>query len=65
MPRLLADITPLRKSPPFRRLWVGTTLSALGGGLTRYAGPLQVFQLTHSSFAVGLIGLAMVRRRRK
>jgi MFS family permease len=57
MPRLLADITPLRKSPPFRRLWVGTTLSALGGGLTRYAVALQVFQLTHSSFAVGLIGL--------
>jgi MFS family permease len=58
--RLLADVAPLRESPAFRRLWTGTTLSTIGGGLTRYAIPLQIFQLTRSSFAVGLAGLFMM-----
>jgi MFS family permease len=56
--RLLADIGPLRRSPAFRRLWATTTLSSVGGALTSFAVMLQVFQLTHSSFAVGLVGLA-------
>jgi hypothetical protein len=51
--RLLADIEPLRQSPAFRRLWAGTTLSSVGGALTYFALSLQVFRLTHSSFAVG------------
>jgi MFS family permease len=56
--RLLADIGPLRDSPAFRRLWAGTTLSSVGQSLTSFAVILQVFRLTHSSFAVGLVGLA-------
>jgi MFS family permease len=55
--RLLADIRPLRESPPFRRLWAGTTLSGVGNSMTNFAVTLQVFQLTHSAFAVGAIGL--------
>ena len=55
--RLLADIEPLRQSPAFRRLWAGTTLSSVGGALTYFALSLQVFRLTHSSFAVGALGL--------
>jgi Domain of unknown function (DUF222) len=39
--RLLADISPLRESPAFRRLWVGSTLSAVGGALTMFAVPLR------------------------
>ena len=58
--RLLTDITPLRKSPEFRRLWVGTTLSAVGSALTQFAIPLQVYDITRSPFAVGAIGLASV-----
>jgi MFS family permease len=58
--RLLADVAPLREFPAFRRLWTGTTLSAVGGGLTRYAIPLQVFELSRSSFAVGLAGVFMM-----
>ena len=58
--RLLADVAPLRESPSFRRLWTGTTLSTIGGGLTRYAIPLQIFELTRSSFAVGLAGVFMM-----
>ncbi len=56
--RLLADIGPLRESPAFRRLWAGTTLSAVGSALTGFAVMLQVYDLTRSSFAVGLIGVA-------
>jgi MFS family permease len=58
--RLLADISPLRESPAFRRLWAGSTLSAVGGALTGFAVPLQVFQITHSPFAVGAIGVAQM-----
>jgi MFS family permease len=58
--RLFADVTPLRESPPFRRLWAGSTLSAVGGALTMFAVPLQVYDLTRSPFAVGAIGIAQM-----
>jgi MFS family permease len=58
--RLLADITPLRESGAFRRLWAGTTLSSVGGALTAFAVVLQVYDLTRSPFAVGLIGVAQM-----
>ena len=59
-PRLLADITPLRESAAFRRLWAGTTLSSVGGALTAFAVVLQVYDLTRSPFAVGVIGVAQM-----
>jgi len=55
---LLADIRPLRESPAFRRLWVGSSLSSIGGRMTFFALVLQVYDLTRSSVAVGAIGLA-------
>jgi MFS family permease len=58
--RLLADITPLRESAPFRRLWAGTTLSSVGSALASFAVVLQVYELTHSPFAVGVIGVAQM-----
>jgi MFS family permease len=58
--RLLTDITPLRESAQFRRLWAGTTLSSIGSALTIFAVPLQVYDITRSSFAVGAIGVATV-----
>ena len=58
MARLLVDITPLRVSPAFRRLWLGNTLAYVGTQLTLVAVSLEVFALTGSSFAVGLLGLA-------
>ena len=58
--RLLIDVEPLKRSAAFRRLWVGNTLSAIGGALTSFAVILQVYRLTHSSFAVGALGLAQV-----
>ncbi|MET9019090.1 MFS transporter [Actinopolymorpha sp. NPDC004070] len=51
------DTRPLRSSPAFRRLWVGTTLSRLGGQLTMVAVLYQVWELTGSPAAVGLLGL--------
>ncbi len=55
---LLADIRPLRESPDYRRLWLGSALSGLGGQMTTFAVALQVFRLSHSSAAVGAVGLA-------
>jgi MFS family permease len=57
---LLADIRPLRDCPAFRRLWAGSTLSAVGGALTMFAVPLQVYDITRSPFAVGALGVAEV-----
>lgn len=57
MARLLADLTPLRASPAFRRLWLGNALSAVGSQLTLVAVSLEVYHLTSSSFHVGLLGL--------
>lgn len=55
--RLLADVTPLRGSPAFRRLWAANVLSGAGSMMTVFAVALQVYLITHSSAAVGLIGL--------
>ncbi|MFF2620392.1 MFS transporter [Oerskovia jenensis] len=60
MPRLdgiLADTTPLRVSPPFRRLWWGLGISNLGSQLTVVAVGLQVYALTGSTLAVGVLGI--------
>lgn len=48
----------MRESPAFRRLWVGSTLSLIGSALTTFALPLQVYDLTRSTLAVGLLGVA-------
>jgi hypothetical protein len=55
---LLTDVTPLRQSAQFRRLFAGSLLSAVGSSLTGFAVPLQVYEITRSPFAVGAIGLA-------
>jgi MFS family permease len=56
--RLLTDLTPLRESPAFRRLWLGNMLSRTGSAMSLYAVMLQVFTLTRSTAAVGGLGLA-------
>ncbi|HEY5835826.1 MFS transporter [Streptomyces sp.] len=55
--RLLADISPLRDHPDFRRLWFGNTVSDIGQQMTAMAVALQVYAITGSSFYVGLVGL--------
>src|ERR1700733_6268044 len=58
--RLLADVRPLRESAAFRWLWAGSTLWAVGGAMTMFAVPLQVYEITRSTLAVGAIGVAQV-----
>ncbi|MFH8987003.1 MFS transporter [Streptomyces sp. NPDC017940] len=55
--RIFADLTPLRTSADYRRLWVGNTVSWTGQAMTALAVSLQVYDITGSSFAVGLVGL--------
>ncbi|MFJ9976005.1 MFS transporter [Streptomyces cyaneofuscatus] len=54
--RIFADLTPLRSSPDYRRLWFGNTVSWIGQGMTALAVSLQVYDITGSAFSVGLIG---------
>ncbi|MFI8290079.1 MFS transporter [Streptomyces sp. NPDC085614] len=55
--RVLADLTPLRTSAHYRRLWFGNTVSWVGQGMTALAVSLQVYEITRSPFSVGLVGL--------
>lgn len=57
VPRLLLDLTPLRVSRAYRHLWVGTSLSSIGTTLTTVVVGLQVYEITGSTAAVGLVGL--------
>lgn len=56
--KLVTDLAPLRSNPVFRRLWIGTTLSQIGGAMTSYAVTLQVWDTTRSTAATGAIGVA-------
>jgi MFS family permease len=55
--RIAIDLSPLRTSKDFRRLWFGLLLSGAGYHFTVVATFIQVYDLTGSSVAVGLVGL--------
>jgi MFS family permease len=55
--RVALDLTPLRESPPFRRLFFGQAISFVAGEVTWVAVPYQLYQLTHSTLDVGLLYL--------
>jgi len=57
---LVADVSPLRNSRDFRRLWTGQTVSAIGSQLTVVAVAYQAFHLTHSTLVVGLLGFTQL-----
>ncbi|MDX6572172.1 MAG: hypothetical protein QOC86_1328, partial [Gaiellales bacterium] len=54
----IIDIGPLRRHRDFRLLFLGQLSTFLGSMLTFVAIPYQVYALTGSSLAVGLLGLA-------
>jgi MFS family permease len=54
--RFFADTTPLR-TPDFRRLWSAGIVTVIGGNLTIFAVPVQLYALTQNSAYVGLSGL--------
>jgi MFS family permease len=60
VPRLFVDISPLRNSAQYRRLWFGYAVNQLGSQLTIVAVAYQVYRLTGSSLDVGLISLAQL-----
>jgi MFS family permease len=53
---LFADTTPLR-TLDFRRLWLAGIVTVIGGNLTIFAVPVQLYALTQNSAYVGLSGL--------
>lgn len=52
------DVSPLRESREFRRLYFGDAVSTIGTQMTSIAIPIQVYSITRSSLAVGLLGFA-------
>ncbi|WP_030021773.1 MFS transporter [Streptomyces monomycini] len=54
----LLDTRPLRGSRSFRDLWIGTSVSQLGGQMAGVAVLAQVWDLTGSPLGTGAIGLA-------
>jgi hypothetical protein len=54
---LFADVSPLRGSRDFRLLWLSQAVTSFGRQVVIVAVPYQVYVLTHSSLAVGLIGV--------
>src|SRR6266849_8384773 len=51
------DTTPLRRHRDFRLLFIGRLVSFFGSMITFVAVPYQVYQLSHSTLLVGLLGL--------
>jgi MFS family permease len=55
---LLVDVSPLRDSRHYRRLWTGDLVASAGAQFSTVALPYQVYKETGSSLDVGLLGLA-------
>lgn len=57
---LAVDLSPLRESVSYRALWAGQIVSLVGTNMRVVAVAFQVFAITRSTAAVGLVGLAEV-----
>lgn len=55
---MATDLRPLRASPDYRRMFLGGAVAQLGAQMTAVTVAIQVYDLTGSSFSVGLVGLA-------
>ena len=55
---VIVDIAPLRVSPDYRRLWGADLVASAAHEIVAVAVPFQVYVLTGSSLAVGLVGAA-------
>ena len=58
--RVFLDLEPLRKDRDYRLLWSGQAVSAIGNQMTRIAVPFQVFVLTDSTVAIGLLSICQL-----
>lgn len=55
--RVVLDLSPLKKYPQFRLLFFGQLISTLGSNISYVAAPFFIYQLTHSTAKVGLLGV--------
>jgi MFS transporter, ENTS family, enterobactin (siderophore) exporter len=55
--QIVIDVAPLRESRDFRWLYTGRLISSAGNVVTTTAASWQVYALTHSPLAVGLLSL--------
>lgn len=53
----ILDVSPLRESPAFARLWAGNVISGIGGQMTIVAVSLHIYALTGSTLAVAMVGV--------
>lgn len=53
---MFINLSPLRKSRNYRLLYLGQVISFLGSMISYAALPYQIYELTKSSFQVGLVG---------
>jgi predicted MFS family arabinose efflux permease len=54
------DLTPLKVSRDYRRIWSAELLSQVGSQITIVAVFIQVYRLTGSAAAVGIVGLVQL-----
>jgi MFS family permease len=57
---VLIDLSPLRTRRDFRLVFFSQLVSSLGSFLTYVALPVQIYELTHSSAAVGMMGVVQL-----
>jgi MFS family permease len=57
---VLLDVSPLRRHRDYRLLFAGQFVSAFGSMITYAAVPYQVYELTRSSLAVGMLGVVQL-----
>jgi MFS family permease len=57
---MFLNLAPLRKHRDYRLLYTGQLVSLFGSMITYVAVPYQVFELTHSSFVVGMLGASQL-----
>jgi MFS family permease len=57
---MFLNLAPLRKHRDYRLLYIGQLVSMFGSMITYVAVPYQVFELTHSSFVVGMLGASQL-----
>jgi MFS family permease len=57
---MLIDMSPLKTYPQYRKVFFGQLVSFFGSQITYVALPWQLYQLTNSTFQVGLLGLAQL-----
>ena len=57
---IFLDVEPLRRDRDYRLLWIGQLISGVGRQVTVVALPFQLYVLTQSTLAVGLLALVQL-----